>query len=118
MNSLKDEICPELEDATNQLPAGLDAMYARMLSTISEKKKRQLVISILRWVVTAFRPLTLTEIGAALNLKGARQQDLADAAEDYVNLSQGILRIVLIKSSSANAPRTVIPVHASVIDFL
>ena len=55
----------EFEKALQRLPPGLDDLYARILLGI-EVGHRQIAARILRWVVMAVRPLTLSELGAII----------------------------------------------------
>ena len=58
----------EAEKALDLFPSGLDEIYARLLLQV-EVKRREMVAKILRWVVMAVRPLTLSELSAALQLE-------------------------------------------------
>ena len=55
----------EFEEALERLPPGLDELYARILLGI-RFDHRQIAARILRWVVMAVRPLTLSELGAII----------------------------------------------------
>ncbi|KAF2272405.1 uncharacterized protein EI97DRAFT_406490, partial [Westerdykella ornata] len=116
INSLKSRICPELENAVNEFPEGLDAMYGRMLLSVSATKK-DIVCRMLRWVVTAYRPLTPEELGTALSTPKAVGQDLGDAVADYVHSCFDLL-VIIDQKLSEPLSRSVVPVHASWTDFL
>ena len=109
IKSLEGVTCPELEEAITEFPRGLDDIYARMLHALPGRQKSK-VIQIIRWVATAYRPLTLLEIGTALELPRADDQDLGDATADFVKCARDLLLI----SESKN----VVLVHASFQDFL
>jgi hypothetical protein len=55
----------EVENAIELFPSGLEGLYARMLLQISEHR-RETAAKILRWVVMAVRPLSLSELSAAV----------------------------------------------------
>ena len=55
----------EFETALESLPQGLNELYARMLLGI-KAEHRQIAARILRWVVMAVRPLTLSELSAII----------------------------------------------------
>ena len=55
----------EFEEALERLPPGLDELYARILLGI-RVDHRQIAARILRWVVMAVRPLTLSELSAII----------------------------------------------------
>ncbi|KAI7923757.1 hypothetical protein M0657_001243 [Pyricularia oryzae] len=62
----------EVEDCLEQLPTGLDDVYARMLAQV-EASRRDIVRRILSWTVFSKRPLRLSELASALGVqpKGA-----------------------------------------------
>jgi ankyrin repeat protein len=55
----------EVKDALDSFPPGLFKLYGRILHQIPDRR-RATTAKILQWVVMAARPLTLSEIGAAL----------------------------------------------------
>ena len=57
----------QVEQALNSFPPGLDELYARMLLQI-DSKQREIAAKILRWVVMAVRPLTLSELSVVLDI--------------------------------------------------
>ena len=59
----------DIQRILNEIPPGLDALYERALKTMSGiTRGKELIVSILQWVVCAFRPLTLKEMEHALKL--------------------------------------------------
>ncbi len=57
----------EVRKALELFPSGLEELYARMLLQI-DPEKREIAAKILLWVVMAVRPLTLSEMSAAIDL--------------------------------------------------
>lgn len=55
----------EVEEALEKFPSGLDKLYARILLQI-DSGRRDIAAKILRWVVMAVRPLTLSELSLAI----------------------------------------------------
>jgi hypothetical protein len=55
----------ETENALELSPSGLEELYSRMLLQI-DVDRRDTAAKILRWVVMAVRPLTLSELSAAI----------------------------------------------------
>ncbi|OBT40534.1 hypothetical protein VE00_08988 [Pseudogymnoascus sp. WSF 3629] len=55
----------EIEIALDLFPSGLEELYAHMLLQIDDNR-RETAAKILRWVVMAVRPLTLSELSAAI----------------------------------------------------
>ncbi|KAL9117500.1 MAG: hypothetical protein Q9187_005963 [Circinaria calcarea] len=55
----------EVENGLDLFPSGLDELYARMLLRI-DINRREIAARILRWVVMAVRPLTLSELSVAI----------------------------------------------------
>ena len=58
-------IVTEVEGALKLFPKGLEPLFARMLLQI-DPGRRQVVAQILRWVVMAARPLTVSELSIAI----------------------------------------------------
>ncbi|MCJ1269980.1 Ankyrin-2 [Lobaria immixta] len=56
----------EVEKALDLFPPGLDELYARILLQI-DVNRREIAAKILRWVVMAVRPLTLSELSIAID---------------------------------------------------
>ncbi|MCJ1398835.1 hypothetical protein MMC11_002036 [Xylographa trunciseda] len=63
--ALKKYKASEVENALDYFPPGLDELYARMLLQI-DVGRQEIAARILRWVVMAVRPLTLSELSTAL----------------------------------------------------
>ncbi|KAI9651417.1 MAG: hypothetical protein M1829_003023 [Trizodia sp. TS-e1964] len=57
----------EVVEALGHFPPGLDGLYARMLLQI-DPMRQQMAARILRWVVMAIRPLTLSELSIAVKV--------------------------------------------------
>ena len=62
---LRECIVTEVEEALKSLPSGLEPLFARMLLQI-KPERRQTIATILRWVVLAVRPLTVSELSIAI----------------------------------------------------
>ena len=62
---LRGHIATEVEEALKSFPSGLEPLFARMLLQI-KPKRRQAIAQILRWVVMAARPLTVSELSIAV----------------------------------------------------
>jgi Ankyrin repeats (3 copies) len=58
----------EVEEALDLFPLGLDELYTRILLQI-DVERRQTAAKILRWTVMAIRPLTLSELSVAVDVK-------------------------------------------------
>lgn len=63
--TLKKYKATEVKKALELFPSGLGDLYARMLLQI-DVDRREIAAKILRWVVMAFRPLTLSELSAVV----------------------------------------------------
>jgi hypothetical protein len=109
-------ICQELSniprwEALQQLtefPPGLDALYQRMLNQIIDSKYAELCKSILAVVSTVYRPVTLDELVALVDMPD-------EVAGDYEALSE---IIGLCGSFLTLRGRTTSFVHQSAKDFL
>lgn len=64
-NELRKYTSSEVEKALELFPPGLERLYDRMLLQINDQR-REIAAKILRWVVMAVRPLTLTELSTAI----------------------------------------------------
>jgi hypothetical protein len=64
-NELRNCKISEVENFLDLFPPGLEGLYARMLLQINDRR-RETVVKILKWVVMAVRPLTLSELSAAI----------------------------------------------------
>jgi hypothetical protein len=62
---LEDYKATEVEKALDLFPPGLDELYARILLQIVSRR-REIAARILRWVVMAVRPLTLSELSITI----------------------------------------------------
>jgi hypothetical protein len=75
-NELRKYKATETERALNLFPSGLEELYARMLLQI-DVDRRETAAQILRWVVMAVRPLTLSELSAAIETTVRRSVDFS-----------------------------------------
>ena len=64
-NELRNCRISEVENFLDLIPSGLEGLYARMLLQINDRQ-RETAAKILSWVVMAVRPLTLSELSAAI----------------------------------------------------
>jgi ankyrin repeat protein len=64
-NELRKYTSSEVEKALELFPPGLEGLYDRMLRQIGDQR-REIAAKILRWVILAVRPLTLTELSTAI----------------------------------------------------
>jgi ankyrin repeat protein len=89
---LERKLPTEVEEALKGCPPGLDQLYARLLLR-EDKSRRPIVAKILRWVTMTVRPLTLSELSAAINLELESDHFTPiEAARDYV-LNCGFLKL-------------------------
>jgi NACHT domain len=75
-NELRKDKATETERALNLFPSGLEELYARMLLQI-DVDRRETAANILCWVVMAVRPLTLSELSAAIETTVRRSVDFS-----------------------------------------
>ena len=100
----------EFEEALERLPPGLDELYARILLDI-KVNHQQVAARILRWVVMAVRPLTLSELSAIIepNVKppaGFTREDVTKYQVSYCGY------FLTIKGCEVNL------IHQSAKDYL
>jgi hypothetical protein len=107
-------VCKELTNVSKRnvrkklqdFPPGLDELYKRMFDQISDSDDAELCKSLLGVITTVFRPITLDELPACLDLP--EEEDDSDLAE-IVGLCGSFLTL---------RGRTVSLVHQSAKDFL
>lgn len=93
MNELcQKKTCVDLLETLHDFPKGLDAVYRRMLLQI-ENHHRKTASAILRWVMLAFRPLTLKELAAAISLKSHALVNNSQAIRDHITWCGAFLKI-------------------------
>ncbi|KAJ9655450.1 hypothetical protein H2201_008802 [Coniosporium apollinis] len=104
----------EVEGALNHFPPGLDELYARMLQQISPDR-RETAGKILRWVVIAVRPLTLSELSAAIGTTAEASSGLSceEVTSEQVRNCGHLLTI-----TDTPTGQEVGVVHQSVKDYL
>jgi hypothetical protein len=93
IEELKNKMCVEAEDTLNCLPIGLEGMYERILLQIP-KERWNIAALILRWVVIAVRPLTLTELGVVIGVKPTRALTIDKAIREYVGFCGYFLMVI------------------------
>ncbi|KAL2797362.1 ankyrin repeat-containing domain protein [Aspergillus keveii] len=128
----------KLDNVVSQMPTGLEQAYERDLRQIStlDEEERDRAINILRWVLFAGRPLTVSELAEALMLSGDLDDDdsypedeLPDewktnlVDEDYANdvLRQPLGSLIELRRRNEDEPLsayTVHFVHYSVKEYL
>lgn len=95
MELLKKTTCTEILDSLKDFPPGLDAIYSRVLQKM--KKSPGLVASkILRWVVMATRPLTLSELAEAVQVKPLGSLSAEKVMSDYITLCEPMLKVLKV----------------------
>ncbi|KAK1993166.1 ankyrin [Colletotrichum falcatum] len=94
VKELRNKEATEVERCLEELPRGLDNMYARMLNQV-ENSRRGIVRAILRWCTFAQRPLELWELAAALETETPAPGPLhaIDAARSYVAYCGGFVTL-------------------------
>jgi ankyrin repeat protein len=65
---LEQKTLDEIETALNQLPRGLYAIYNRIISKIREETHGR-IVEMLRWILLAVRPLKISELCNAIDVK-------------------------------------------------
>ena len=83
--ALEQYLATEIEKALDLFPPGLDQLYARILLQINASR-REIAAKILRWVVMAVRPLTLSELSAAIEIDvtASAMFDCEEVMRDHV----------------------------------
>ncbi|KAJ5787905.1 hypothetical protein N7457_002895 [Penicillium paradoxum] len=120
----------KLEEAINATPAGLDNIYERNWIKISRlaDEDRDRAFSLLRWTAFSLRPLTVSEITAALLVQDDSDELLLDELpdsidEDYINtelldLCGSLLEIRSPEARCTIGLKTLHLTHFSVREYL
>ncbi|KAK2012841.1 hypothetical protein LZ32DRAFT_647598 [Colletotrichum eremochloae] len=100
VKELRNKEAAEVENCLEELPKGLDNMYARMLSQV-DNSRRDKVRNILCWCTFAQRPLELWELAAALEIEAPATGTLhaIDVARSYVAYCGSFVTLVKNKGS-------------------
>ena len=98
----------EVEEIVGGLPPGLTALYDRMLLQIQQRHAGE-IVQVLRWVVTAFRPLSLMELAGAVGCGPIGKISIEQVITDKIKLCEPLITI---------EGQTVNLVHESVREYL
>ncbi|RKK11710.1 hypothetical protein BFJ66_g12937 [Fusarium oxysporum f. sp. cepae] len=82
----------DFEKSLERLPAGLDAVYKRILQHI-DFQKWGMIHSILYWILVATRPLTIGELCEAVNMKPAGSLTCEEVCVELINSCGHLLQI-------------------------
>src|SRR5439155_6045768 len=82
----------ELIVTLGSLPSGLPGIYGRMLLQIQDNR-REIAALILRWVVMAIRPLTLTELAVAVKVRPSATASSDQIIRDYISFCGTLLKV-------------------------
>ncbi len=89
---LQKKTCTEVVDTLDCLPEGLPGIYSRMLLQIKESQRVTAAL-ILRWVVMALRPLTLTELATAIDTRPVSIVSSDQVIRDHVRSCGAFVKI-------------------------
>jgi hypothetical protein len=98
----------EVQDAVEDLPVVLPALYSRMLRGVAFGK-RETITTMLKWVTVACRPLTPRELAAAIIGQTAQQMDRVQYARDLLTTCEPFVSV---------RKDVVVFVHQSAKDYL
>ncbi|KAK6440818.1 hypothetical protein LTR95_002945 [Oleoguttula sp. CCFEE 5521] len=82
----------QVMDTLQALPAGLDAVYARMLNNIDQRYSER-AAHVLQWVCLAARPLTLQKLSLTFEDSGVARHSTIASVKDIVAICGSILLI-------------------------
>jgi hypothetical protein len=89
---LAKETSLEVQEAIDDLPAELPALYGRMLRRILSNK-RDTITTILNWVVVAIRPLTLVELSAAVTWQIPENMERLQYTMDHISICEPFISV-------------------------
>ncbi|KAF3797330.1 hypothetical protein GCG54_00009301 [Colletotrichum gloeosporioides] len=102
----------EMRQVLEEVPGGLDAIYARILSNVPSRW-RQDVARLLHWVASAVRPLSVSQVAEAWYPDCAENQAVFQKVRDLVSMSGS-----LIKTDTWCWAERLSLIHSSVGDYL
>ncbi|OTA05228.1 hypothetical protein A9Z42_0058910 [Trichoderma parareesei] len=73
----------DVEGSLDQIPHGLDALYARILNQV-KPARRDMALRILRWCAFAVRPLSLKELASALAIESTELLDRETILREHI----------------------------------
>ena len=128
---LKKQTVLEIEQCLDELPVGLPAFYGRMLRQITAQDTEK-IAKLLQWTTMSARPLSLTELAAAIPCKATRFRSAQGVVRDLVTLCQPFLAISSkaitelenksshdkLEKPKIDEEQTVALIHQSARDFL
>lgn len=94
----------DIDVALNDVPAGMSSLYERMMDNVRKQSPRlqEIAVQILTWASCAIRPLTISELTAALQPESdgfvSLPETVAQICGQFVRLDNG--RILLIHSTA------------------
>lgn len=120
-------VCEELKGTSrrhtlsklNGFPLGLDDLYKRMMDQIRHSEDAEICQSILAVVSTAYRPLTLDELTAFVDLPDNDEEEIIALCGSFLTLHERIIHLVhqsakdflLSQASNAIFPSGIEDVH-------
>ncbi|KAH6686175.1 NACHT and ankyrin domain-containing protein [Plectosphaerella plurivora] len=114
VDEIKRHPVDQVEDVVDQLLPGLDNMYCNTLHRITPEFV-PLAAALLRWAVTARRPMYVAELVEALTLEGFASTNPREMIEKGIEVCGSLLAL---KEGTKSTDATVQPSHLSVKDFL
>jgi ankyrin repeat protein len=82
----------EVEQSLDDLPAGLPALYGRMLRRIADQHT-EAITKILQWTALSARPFSLSELVEAIHCKATKYHSAVEVVRDLVTLCHPFLVI-------------------------
>ncbi|KAF5572315.1 heterokaryon incompatibility protein het-E-1 [Fusarium pseudoanthophilum] len=113
---LKKQGLLDFEASLDMLPAGLDAVYKRILRSI-DFEKGNMIHDMLYWILVAARPLTIVELCEAVSMKPTRLMTRQEVCIELIKSCGHLLQITSSVSLSL-FPETVTFLHQSAKDYL
>lgn len=106
----------DFEACLDSLPTGLDAVYERILENV-DSRKREMIRSILYWILVATRPFTIPELSEAADIKPTGFLTREEVCIELIK-SCGHLLQTADKYMRRSVQRTVTFLHQSAKDYL
>ncbi|RKL34014.1 hypothetical protein BFJ72_g9501 [Fusarium proliferatum] len=107
----------DFEESLRMLPAGLDAVYRRVLQTV-ELEKTGIIHDILYWILVAKRPFSIPELCEAIDMKPTRILTREEVCIELIKSCGHLLEITNHTSRENGPHQRVTFLHQSAKDYL
>jgi hypothetical protein len=92
VGTLRGKGSTEVVNAISAFPSDLNGVYAQLLRQV-EESRRPVILTMIKWIITAIRPLTLEAMASIVELSRVEGQTVKDVAEEITSFCGSLLSI-------------------------